>query len=61
MNAQSRDRSALHKSSLEMSDRAVRRLDISELLGDAQEIVIVHNGEDYRLRITSRGRLILTK
>lgn len=37
------------------------RIPIESLLGDAREAIIVHNGEDYRLRITSNGKLILTK
>jgi hemin uptake protein HemP len=32
-----------------------------ELFGSAQEIWIEHAGELYRLRITSRGKLLLTK
>jgi hemin uptake protein HemP len=32
-----------------------------ELFGGAQEIWIEHGGEMYRLRITSRGKLLLTK
>ena len=32
-----------------------------ELLRGAQEIVIVHGGEEYRLRVTKSGKLILTK
>lgn len=31
------------------------------LLGDAGEVIIAHNGEHYRLRITRQGKLILTK
>lgn len=30
------------------------------LLGKARELVITHNGRDYRLRITQNGKLILT-
>jgi len=30
------------------------------LLGAKREIVISHNGRDYRLRITQNGKLILT-
>jgi hemin uptake protein HemP len=30
-------------------------------LGKARELIICHAGEDYRLRITSKGKLILTK
>ena len=32
-----------------------------ELFGDRREIVIEHDGERYRLRITRRGKLILQK
>ena len=32
-----------------------------ELFGAAKEIVIEHEGERYRLRITRRGKLILQK
>lgn len=37
------------------------RLSTSELFAGGSEIVIEHNNEDYRLRITSNGKLILTK
>jgi hemin uptake protein HemP len=30
------------------------------LLGQANELVIVHNGREYRLRMTQNGKLILT-
>lgn len=33
----------------------------AELLGGAREIVIRHVGEDYRLRLTRAGKLILNK
>lgn len=38
-----------------------RRLQSRELLADAQEVIIEHEGDDYRLRCTSKGKLILTK
>jgi len=37
-----------------------RRIGSRELLAGAQELVIVHDGRDYRLRITQNGKLILT-
>jgi len=40
---------------------APRRLLSRDLLADAQEIIIEHQGESYRLRCTSKGKLILTK
>ncbi len=30
------------------------------LLGSARELLIVHNGREYRLRLTQNGKLILT-
>jgi hemin uptake protein HemP len=42
-----------------LNDR--RRLSSSILFGTRNEIVIVHNDEEYRLRITSNDKLILTK
>lgn len=33
----------------------------SELFGGTREVIIEHAGEHYRLRATSRGKLILTK
>ena len=30
------------------------------LLGKKKELVIVHNGREYRLRLTQNGKLILT-
>jgi len=40
---------------------AVRRLTSAELLGGAREVLIEHESELYRLRCTSKGKLILTK
>lgn len=36
-------------------------VDVRQLLGEGREIVLMHLGEAYRLRITARERLILTK
>jgi hemin uptake protein HemP len=33
----------------------------ADLFGERKEIVIEHDGERYRLRITRRGKLILQK
>ena len=38
-----------------------RRIRLRDILAEAREIIIEHDGQDYRLRITSRGKLILTK
>jgi len=37
-----------------------RRVESDALLGDAKELLIVHNGREYRLRMTQNGKLILT-
>lgn len=38
-----------------------KRLVSCDLFGDAQEILIEHGEQQYRLRITRQGKLILTK
>ncbi len=43
------------------SQRGQPRLHSSELLGTAREVVIEHGDEEYRLRLTRQGKLILTK
>jgi hemin uptake protein HemP len=37
-----------------------RRVTSESLLGQRKELVIVHNGREYRLRLTQNGKLILT-
>lgn len=37
------------------------RLDSRQLLQGGKEIVITHGSEEYRLRLTAGGKLILTK
>lgn len=37
------------------------RLHSKELFGTAHEIIIEHAGDEYRLRLTRQGKLILTK
>ncbi len=36
-------------------------LDSKELFFDGREVIIVHGAENYRLRLTSQNKLILTK
>lgn len=36
------------------------RVSSEALLGPRNELVIVHNGREYRLRLTQNGKLILT-
>lgn len=38
-----------------------QRLSSTELFATAREVVIEHAGEEYRLRLTRQGKLILTK
>jgi hemin uptake protein HemP len=37
-----------------------QRVTSEVLLGPRRELVIVHNGREYRLRLTRNGKLILT-
>ena len=37
-----------------------RRVTSESLLGPRKELIIVHNGREYRLRLTQNGKLILT-
>ncbi|MDD3609581.1 MAG: hemin uptake protein HemP [Halothiobacillaceae bacterium] len=37
------------------------RLDVAKLMGGRHDVVLVHGTEEYILRITSNGKLILTK
>ena len=36
------------------------RVTSAELLGNKPELIIVHQGREYRLRVTQNGKLILT-
>ncbi len=38
-----------------------RRLKVSELLAGDREVILEHDRQDYRLRITANDKLILTK
>ena len=39
----------------------VPRIPVADLLGGGREAVLVHESAEYRLRLTSNGKLILTK
>jgi len=41
-------------------ERETARISSEALLGDKKELLIVHNGREYRLRQTQNGKLILT-
>lgn len=38
-----------------------RRVAVSDLLAGDEVVVLVHNGQEYRLRVTRANKLILTK
>ena len=44
----------------EDTERTPLRLTSEALLGRRQELLIVHKGREYRLRLTQNGKLILT-
>lgn len=48
-------------SKLATQGRTVRRTTTEDLLQGGNELIIAHRGEEYRLRITSNGKLILNK
>ena len=39
----------------------IRRIDLRTILGDDREVIISHRSEEYRLRLTSNNKLLLTK
>ena len=41
--------------------RTIRRVTTEDLLQGGNELIIAHRGDEYRLRITSNGKLLLTK
>lgn len=38
-----------------------RRISAADLFAGAREVILEHDGQNYRLRITANGKLILTK
>jgi hemin uptake protein HemP len=45
----------------EGTPRGPIRLQVPQLLQGSREAILEHAGQDYRLRITANGKLILTK
>jgi hemin uptake protein HemP len=41
--------------------KPVKRIAVGDLLNGGREVVLLHDGDEYRLRLTSNGKLILTK
>ena len=49
-----------HQASAGSANELPARVPSEALLGLRRELVIVHNGREYRLRLTQNGKLILT-
>jgi hemin uptake protein HemP len=43
------------------AEASLRRVDVHELLRGQRELILMLQETEYRLRITSKGKLILTK
>jgi hemin uptake protein HemP len=41
--------------------RQLTRIHLANVMHGAREVILLHEGEEYRLRITKAGKLILTK
>jgi hemin uptake protein HemP len=55
--------SKTNPATLKISPKAtgdIQRISSEALLGPRHELLIVHNGREYRLRLTQNGKLILT-
>lgn len=39
----------------------LRRIPVEQILGQAEQVILLHRGEEYRLRLTRANKLILTK
>ena len=39
----------------------IRRMNVQDLLGTDREVILLLQDNEYRLRLTSKGKLILTK
>ena len=49
-----------NQAELARNDKTATRVTSQALLGTANELIIQHDGRDYRLRLTQNGKLILT-
>jgi|TARA_Y100001934_G_C11824241_1_gene527605 hemin uptake protein HemP len=38
-----------------------KHIQVEDLMGTDREVIIIHQGDEYRLRMTSNNKLILTK
>jgi hemin uptake protein HemP len=41
--------------------KPIKKIALNDLLEGSREAVLLHDGAEYRLRLTSNGKLILTK
>ena len=55
------DRSAASVRDRSRPPASPRRLKVSDLLAGEREAILEHGDQDYRLRITASGKLLLTK
>lgn len=58
-----RSQAAIHAATaaVRLGPDGFRRVDAAELFGGEREVLILHAGQAYRLRVTASGKLILTK
>jgi hemin uptake protein HemP len=63
MGVETSDQQANHERPIteRVSAAACRTLDAAALFGDAREVRLRHGDQEYRLRVTRQGKLILTK
>lgn len=54
------DFSSLQRVPITVTTPMPQRVQSEALLGSAKELLIIHNGREYRLRQTLNGKLILT-
>jgi hemin uptake protein HemP len=41
--------------------RPIKRIAVSEILSGRRQAILLHGGTEYHLRLTSNGKLLLTK
>lgn len=46
---------------IDSAETSLRRIDVYEILRGQRELILMLQETEYRLRITSKGKLILTK
>ena len=56
-----KQRITLRRESFPLNNTVVRRMSVRGLLQNAKTLILEHQGQDYTLRVTRNGKLILTK